>query len=143
MNNDERIIGLLEDLVAWARLSARDEMLPFLKEVLADPKHLKAFDLTDGHRTQQQVADGAGLSQPSVSLLWSKWRRLGILREKNGKPAHIVSPSDYGLDLSAASAPDGKPPSPNKAKGRGGKVAPALVQPVEPAAGAADGVQAQ
>jgi hypothetical protein len=121
MNNDERIISLLEELVAWSRLSARPELLPFLQSTLADPKHLKAFELTDGNRTQQQVADGAGLSQPAVSGLWTEWRRLGIARDKNGKAAHIVSPSDFGLEVPATIVSDGKP----AAKKSKAKVAPA------------------
>jgi hypothetical protein len=137
MNNDERIITLLEDLVAWQRLAARENLLPFLKQTLSDPKHLKAFELSDGTKTQQQVADGAGISQPSVSQLWGRWRRLGIAREKNGKTAHIVSPSDYGLDVSAATIPVNGKPAPKKGKPK--VVAPA--PPGETPAAPVDGAQ--
>jgi hypothetical protein len=144
MNNDQRIISLLEDILAWQRLAAREELLPFLQKVLADQKQLKAFDLTDGTRTQQQVATGAGLSQPAVSNLWAKWRRLGIVQDKNGKTVHIVKPSDYGLDVPESVASDGTVTA-KKSKSKGGKpFAPMPTSQVDATtAAAADGVNAQ
>ncbi len=140
MNNDERIISLLEDILAWQRLAAREDLLPFLEKVLGDPKHLKAFDLTDGSRTQQQVAAGAGLSQPAVPGLWGKWRRLGIVQDKSGKTVHIVKPSDYGLDVPEGVAADAE--KPNKAKGKN-KVSQPAEQATEPEAAELNGVAAQ
>lgn len=140
MNTDERIISLLEDILAWQRLAAREELLPFLEKTLANPKHLKAFDLTDG-RTQQQVATGAGLTQPAVSGLWARWRRLGIVQDKGGKTVHIVKPSDYGLDVpdDVTTPADKDTTQKGKAKTRKPAIAevPALGTP------AADGVQPQ
>lgn len=97
MENEDRIIVLLEELVALARLSAHEGLVRFLKDILVDPRHLKAYELSDGDRTQKEVGSIVGLSQPSVSLLWQKWRRLGIVRDANGRVAHLVRPSDLGL----------------------------------------------
>jgi hypothetical protein len=112
MNNEERVIALLEELVAWTRFTARKELVPFLRETLSDPRHFSAFELSDGNRTQQQVAEAVGLGQPAVSGLWAKWRRQGIARVlANGRTAHIIRPSDYGLepprtgDATTAAAP--------------------------------------
>jgi hypothetical protein len=109
MNNDERIIGLLEELVAWTRLSAREGVLALLRQVLADPRHLRAYELTDGVRTQKEVGDAVGLAQPSISQLYAKWRRLGIVREKEGKIAHLARPSELGLESDEASPADERP----------------------------------
>ncbi|SRR5579884_758264 len=98
---DERTIELLEELVAWTRFSARDDAVRFLKATLTDPKHLTAFEFSDG-RSQKEVVEASGLSQPAVSGLWQKWRRLGILREKNGRMVHLVRPSDLGIEIDAA-----------------------------------------
>jgi hypothetical protein len=98
MDNDERIVSLLEELVAWTRFSAREGLKATLQDVLADPKHFRAYELTDGTRTQKQVGDAVALTQPAVSGLWNKWRRLGIVREiSNGRPAHLARPAELGL----------------------------------------------
>lgn len=105
MPNDDRVVALLEELVTWSRFTARDSLTALLREVLADPKHAAAYDLTDGTHTQKEVGDAIGLSQPTVSALWQKWRRLGILQENGGRSKHLASLSDLGLELpSVASA---------------------------------------
>jgi hypothetical protein len=114
-----------------------------LKQVLVDPKHLKAYDLTDGTRTQQQVATGAGISQPMVSGLWGKWRRLGIVLDKNGKTVHIVKPSDYGLEVSEAAATDTRESTQRRPRRGKGAAVTTTVAAADPAAAAADGVQEQ
>lgn len=132
MSIDERIISLLEDILAWQRLAAREALVPFLDKALADPKHRRAFELTDG-RTQQQVADGAGLSQPAVSGLWAKWRRLGIVQDRGGKAVHIVKPSDYGLDMPEVATPSDGAGALKKGKGNAKLAKPtaATALPVE------------
>lgn len=103
MDNQERTVALLEELVAWTRFSARDGLKSTLQDVLADPKHFKAYELTDGTRTQKQVGAPVGLTQPAVSNLWQRWRKLGIVRDvSNGRPAHLVRPTELGLNMAEA-----------------------------------------
>ncbi len=98
MNSQDPVAELLEELVAWTRFANQDAITATWKKVLADEKHLLAYELTDGTRTQQQVAEGCGLTQPSVSVLWQRWRRLGLVRETaNKKLRHLARPSDLGL----------------------------------------------
>lgn len=52
----ERQEELLEEILAWTRFSNRSDFIKALKDILADPKHLLAFELTDGSRTQTEVA---------------------------------------------------------------------------------------
>src|SRR5438874_2622654 len=73
---EARITALLEELVTWMRFAAREPFRALLTEVLVDPRHLKAYVLTDGTRTQKEVGDASGLSQPTVSNLWQKWKRV-------------------------------------------------------------------
>lgn len=89
---------LLEELLAWTKFAYRGQLANELKEVLMDPKHLAAFEASDGTRTQAEVAKVAGISQATVSALWAKWRRLALAREVDGRTAHLVRPSDLGLD---------------------------------------------
>ena len=51
-----------------------------------------------GSRTQVEVANTTKVSQPTVSGLWNKWRRLGLIRDVDGKAVHLVRPSDLGLE---------------------------------------------
>ena len=94
----ERQEELLEEILAWTRFSNRSDFIKALKDILADPKHLLAFELTDGSRTQTEVAKESGLSQPRVSTLWAKWRRLGLLMERSGRTVHLARPSDLGIE---------------------------------------------
>lgn len=97
-SDTERLAALLEELIAWTRFANRDALVRTLDEVLADDRHLRAFELTDGTRTQSEVAGAAGLSQSSVSGLWQRWRRLGLARERDGRAVHLVDPADIGMD---------------------------------------------
>jgi hypothetical protein len=98
MDQSERTIALLEELVAWTKVLARDSITPLLRTVLSDPKHFRVYDLTDGSRSQQEIGEAVGLSQPAVSRMYQKWRKLGLLRESNGRVVHLVKPSDIGLE---------------------------------------------
>jgi CRP-like cAMP-binding protein len=98
MDSETRLVSLLEELVAWTRFSARGDLKLMLEDVLADSKHLKAYELTDGTRTQTEIGKIVGLSQQAISSLWKRWRRLGVVRDGDkGKYVHLVSPADLGM----------------------------------------------
>lgn len=106
----ERQLELLEELVAWTRFANRDAVITLIKSVMQDPRHLRAFEATNGQRTQAEVGSFAGLKQPAVSGLWARWRRLGLVTDRGGPAQHLVRPSDLGLDIPEAnSASDGAP----------------------------------
>lgn len=99
MASEERLIELTEELLAWTRFANREALTKAWRQILADPRHLIAYELSDGTRSQKEVGDGSGLSQPSVSNLWQRWRRLGIARDRAGRAVHIARPSDLGLEI--------------------------------------------
>jgi len=95
---EERVVGLLEELVTWTRFANRKAFIDSIDAELKDDKQLLAFELTDG-RSQKQVGDAAGLSQPTISGLWRRWRRLGIVREiPGGRVRHIARPTNMGME---------------------------------------------
>src|SRR5437879_4703729 len=98
---DER--ELLEELVAWARFQNRATFVETVQAVMVDPRHLRAYEATDGTRTQSQVAQFAGLGQPTISGLWTRWRRMGLLLDRE-RPKHILRPSDVGIPIAEAQA---------------------------------------
>jgi hypothetical protein len=92
---------LLEELLAWVRFQNHGAYVEIVRAVMRDPRHLRAFEATDGTRTQGQVADLAGLAQPTVSGLWTRWRRLGLVVGSD-RARHILRPSDAGIEIPAA-----------------------------------------
>jgi hypothetical protein len=96
---DETEIALLRELVAWTKFANRDAFVAAIRETMADPRHLRAFEATDGTRSQGEVATFAGVSQPTVSGLWARWRRLGLVEVSGGRAVHLARPSDLGLEI--------------------------------------------
>lgn len=115
--HEERQVALLEELLAYTRFMARDALEQTLRSIVKDERHRIALELTDGTRSQSQVGSEAGLAQSAISDLWKKWRRLGLVRERDGRHQHLVRPSDLGFG--AAVTPkrsDAQPPSSTNAK---------------------------
>jgi len=96
----ERQVQLLEELLAWTRFANRQSLVDMIQSVMSDEHHLRAFEATDGGRSQRQVGEAAGLSQRAVSDLWLKWRRLGVVTiEASGRAKHLMRPSDLGIRI--------------------------------------------
>jgi CRP-like cAMP-binding protein len=98
MTSDDRQVQLLEELVTWIKFSNRGALLEAWDVVLKDDRQLLAYELSDGVRTQKEVGEGAGLSQPTVSQLWGRWRKAGLVRIVSGRAAHLARPSEMGLE---------------------------------------------
>jgi len=122
MPNDDRVVALLEQLVIWTRFAARDNLIAVLRDVLTDPRHMTAYELSDGTRTQKEVGDASGLSQPTVSALWQKWRRIGILQEQSGRLRHLASLADLGIE-----PPPSSGASASRARTRNGQLSKGIV----------------
>ena len=102
-------ISLLGELLAWNKLAAREHLAQALGRALRDEKHLKAYELSDGSRSQDAIASGTGLSQPTISRLWAQWLRLGIGREVEGRFVHLMAPSDLNLSSTNYTRADPQP----------------------------------
>lgn len=92
-------VRLLREILAWTRFANRAAFVSTLNQVLADPRHLIAYELSDGTRGQTTIANESRLSQPTISTLWSKWRRLGLVMDEGGRARHLIRPSDVGIDI--------------------------------------------
>jgi|GraSoiStandDraft_47_1057283.scaffolds.fasta_scaffold228352_2 hypothetical protein len=111
MTPAERTVELLEELLAWTKFANRESLRRTLESVLADPRHKIAFEAADGSKSQKELADVSGLSQPTISGLSTKWRRLGVARELNSRLTHIARPTDLGIEV-PAKPPTAKPNAP-------------------------------
>jgi hypothetical protein len=92
---------LLTEILMWTKFMARPGLSDSLTQVLKDPRHKLAYEATDGNRTQTEVGKVAGLDQTTVSELWQRWRRLGLLNDTGNRPARLISLIDLGWDLKA------------------------------------------
>ena len=108
----DRVADLLEELLVWTKFMARPGLAAALEAALKEPRHRMAYELTDGSRTQGEVGKLAGLDQTTVSDLWAKWRRLGLLNATGKRPSRLVSLSDLGWDIKTTVArPSGRQPT--------------------------------
>ena len=102
MNEDRKAVELLEELVHWQRFQNRQLLRSALEEILASTTDRKIFDLSDGTRSQPDIAMRAEVSQPTVSNKWKTWRTLGIvyeLADEPGRCKHLASLEAVGLKI--------------------------------------------
>lgn len=92
------VVAVLQELLDWTRFAHREALVKTLRDVLSDPHHFKAYVLSDGNRGQAEIGKSCGLSQTTVSRLWTKWRRLGIASEISGRTRHLIDPEDLGVE---------------------------------------------
>jgi predicted transcriptional regulator len=100
VENEERIIELLTEILHWQRFQNRQTLRSLLDEVLGSDADRLIYDLTDGKNSQPQIAKAAKVSQPTISYKWKAWRKLGIIhetREEPGRCRHLASLDALGL----------------------------------------------
>ena len=93
-------LGLLRELVNWQRFQNRAALRSALEEILTTPTDRKIYELSDGTRSQPQIANQCGVSQPTVSNKWKQWRALGIVCEMPNEPGrcrHLATLESVGL----------------------------------------------
>ena len=102
MNEDRKVVEALRELVHWQRFQNRQLLRSALEEILATRTDRQIYDLTDGTRSQPDIADRAKVSQPTVSNKWKTWRTLGIvyeLADEPGRCKHLASLEAVGLKI--------------------------------------------
>jgi hypothetical protein len=90
---------LLREIVLWMRFQNRQALRGVLTEVLANESDRIIFELTDGRKSQPEIAKAAGVSQPTISLKWKSWRALGIVYEiEPGRCRHLTDLRSVGIE---------------------------------------------
>jgi hypothetical protein len=93
-------VELLRQIVYWQRFQNRQALRAALEEILTSETDRKIYELTDGKRSQPQIAERAEVSQPTISNKWKAWRMLGIVYElpdEPGRCCHLASLESVGL----------------------------------------------
>jgi len=99
---ESAILNELRTISALLRLTAHSTIRELLASELASDKTLRAYQGSNGVTSQAQVANDAGVSQPTVSRLWERWKMLGLVVEGAGGRARAVfDPAAYGVGVGA------------------------------------------
>ena len=101
MGRGDQINGALQEIVLWLRFQNRQALRAVLAEVLTTTSDRRIYEMTDGLKSQPQLAKQAGVSQPTVSIKWKAWRNLGIvyeMPEEPGRCRHLANLRSVGLE---------------------------------------------
>lgn len=115
----KELIAVQRENLTWTKFNARRALEESLRATLKDPRHQAAYELSNGDRTQTEIGLKVGLDQSTISQLWARWRRLGLLQEGTGRPKHLIALEDLGWEVALLP----KPPR-NKGKGESTSEAP-------------------
>jgi hypothetical protein len=96
---DDRISGLLEELVRWQRAAALPAVRSIAREALSDERRRRVYDAADGSRTVRELAEIGGASRSAISQWSATWRALGIADlSPKGQLRHLAPLAALGLD---------------------------------------------
>ena len=101
MSPDAATERILHEILLWLRFQNRQPLRGLLTEVLANDTDKIIYELTDGTRSQPEIARAAGVSQPTISLKWKAWRTVGIVYEVlegAGRCCHLADLRSVGIE---------------------------------------------
>ena len=83
MNEDQRneitdVLEIITEIRNMLRVSTYSDMRESLIRSIGSGAERAAYSLTDGQRTQSEIAKLVSVTQPSVSNWWKKWNKLGV-----------------------------------------------------------------
>ena len=102
MADIDEAVDLLREMVYWQRFQNRQALRSALEAILVTNTDRKIYSLTDGTKSQPEIAKAAGVSQPTISNKWKSWRTLGIVYELPDEPGrcrHLASLESAGLSI--------------------------------------------
>jgi len=80
---DDQVLATLRELLKWTKVQALPSVKTALQSALPKAEHRKVYQALDGTRTQQQIANHTGISQPTVSRMIRVWLRAGFVEEQS------------------------------------------------------------
>lgn len=111
MNNEDRIVELLEELVYWTKETSFSEIRQRLLTNLQSPKEKMAYELSDGEKTTRQLTSKLKVGNDTITTWWTNWIAAGIaesITTKGGghRAVRKFSLKDFGIEVPAiAKAP--------------------------------------
>ena len=77
------ILDILTEIRDMLRVGTMPDIQKVLSNALKTEAQLSAYDLSDGKRTQVEIAKAVGMDQKSVSNWWRRWNQIGITVESD------------------------------------------------------------
>jgi len=103
----DRIIQLLEELLKWTRLEGVQKAKTTLTNLLERDVEKQVYEYSDG-RTSREIAGIVGVSHGTVTNYWKKWARYGIVDEVRSRGGtrykRIFRLSDFGIEVPGTNA---------------------------------------
>jgi hypothetical protein len=99
---EDQVVTELRNQTAWLRLLGLQTLRPLLESTLVGHKQKLVYELSNGSRSQRDVARKAGVGAATVFRWWQDWLALGICVEaadKPGRACHLASLSRLGIEL--------------------------------------------
>ncbi len=84
MTNNDNLEKLLAEILRWIRPAVYPSLDSLMRKEFYKPDgkldlpRAITYSLTDGKSKAVDIAKRAGISQPTISRLWARWRQLGL-----------------------------------------------------------------
>jgi hypothetical protein len=97
---NEETLTTLKEILKWTRIQAIPGVRTTLESTLAKPEYRKLYQALDGKKTQAQLVQACGISQPRISQLITGWQRMGIVEEASpGKYTKSFDLENLGIEI--------------------------------------------
>jgi hypothetical protein len=101
--NQEKIIGLLQELGKWVKVTSYPQVGKILNEQVQSEAQKIVYANSDGIRTTKEFFELSGMYSPDVSENWKKWARAGIVNQvpvKGGtRGQSLFSLEEFGIEV--------------------------------------------
>jgi hypothetical protein len=104
INDDEFRSGIFQKLdliIFWLKMVNRESVRTIFKAILDSEQKLKAYSMSDGNNTIEDIMAATGIkSKATISGWWKEWLEKGIVQESQshgGRKEKIIDLSDLGL----------------------------------------------
>lgn len=97
---ERELLASVREMAKWIRVQARPAARAAVEAALTEPAHRHLYQSLDGTRSQKQLADVVGASQPTVSRLINSWVRAGLVDEvSSGRFVKAFDLNTLGIDI--------------------------------------------
>ena len=72
------ILDVVSEIRSLLRVTTFLDVQKLLETTLETDEERLAYDLSDGERTQAEIAQAVRVTQPSISNWWKRWNQMGI-----------------------------------------------------------------